>query len=113
MRRALIKRNAQFFDRFVDDVGIQNIQMMHKNHVHNTSSASPQHSTPPAAYRHGMPCCFLVYQLIQTFFLHGNLIPSNIFAGRHKFVPNIAPPFRSTYGNVLQACHHFLFWFNT
>jgi hypothetical protein len=73
MRRALIKRNAQFFDWFVDNVGIQNIQMMHKKPVHNTSYASPQLSTSPATYRHSMPCCFLVYQIIQTFFCMATL----------------------------------------
>lgn len=29
-RRSLMKRNAKFFDWFVDNVGIENIQMMHK-----------------------------------------------------------------------------------
>jgi hypothetical protein len=29
-RRSLMKRNAKFFDWFVENVGIQNIQMMHK-----------------------------------------------------------------------------------
>jgi hypothetical protein len=100
MRRALIKRNVQFFDWFVDNVGIQNIQMMHKKPVHNTSSASPQHTSPPPAYRHGMSSCFFT-STKSNCNLHANLIPNNIFAVHHKFMANTAPPLRSSSSNVL------------
>jgi hypothetical protein len=39
-RRSLMKRNAKFFDWFVDNVGIQNIQMMHKKPKINNSPLS-------------------------------------------------------------------------
>jgi hypothetical protein len=119
MRRALIKRNAQFFDWFVDNVGIQNIQMMHKKPVHNTSSPSPQLSTPLATYRHGMPCCFFVYQLIQTFFCMATLLQITFLQVIISLCPILPLPcdphlvmfyrhVASLFSVLILECHHHL-----